>query len=104
MPTVAWGVGEAVGLLAPISTVGARPDSPRSALLHATFLTHAHLLRGDTEAAVDTGRAALTRLDEVQSIRALTYLRRLRPAFARRSRSPAVAAFLPHLDTALAQT
>ncbi|GAA0823746.1 hypothetical protein ACFQVD_03395 [Streptosporangium amethystogenes subsp. fukuiense] len=97
-------LNEAIDLLAPISGIGARPDYPRSALLHTTFLTHAHLLRGDMEASVDAGRAALTRLDEVQSVRALTYLRRLRPAFARRSRSPAVAAFLPHLDTALAQT
>ncbi|WP_051752790.1 hypothetical protein [Streptosporangium amethystogenes] len=96
-------LNEAIGLLSPISAVGARPDYPRSALLHGTFLTHAHLLRGDMEAAVDAGRAALTRLDEVQSVRALTYLRRLRPAFAHRSRSPKVAAFLPHLDTALAQ-
>ncbi|MFI0424568.1 hypothetical protein [Spongiactinospora sp. 9N601] len=96
-------LGEAIELLAPISQAGARPDYPRSALLHGVFLTKAYLLSGELEAAVGAARAALTRLSEVQSIRGITYLRRLRPAFARRGRSLVVSEFLPEFDKALMQ-
>ncbi len=92
---------EAIGLLTPISEVGARPDYPRSALLHGSFLTKAHLMYGDLDAAVYTARATLTRLREVQSIRGIACLRGLRPAFARRKRSEVVSDFLPELDSAL---
>ncbi|WP_433496781.1 hypothetical protein ACQP1K_17500 [Sphaerimonospora sp. CA-214678] len=95
-------LAEAINLLAPISKVGARPDYPRSALLHGAFLTKAYLLNGEMEPAVTAARATLTRLSEVQSIRGITYLRQLRPAFARRSRSPVVSEFLPEFDKALA--
>lgn len=94
---------EAIDLLAPISAVGARPAYPRSAMLHGAFLTKAYLLSGELEAAVAAAQATLSRLSEVQSIRGITYLRRLRPAFARRSRSPVVAQFLPEFDKALSQ-
>ncbi len=95
-------LSEALDLLAPISKVGARPDYPRSALLHGAFLTKAYLLSGELEAAVAAARATLTRLSEVQSIRGINYLRRLRLDFARRSRSPIVSEFLPAFDKALA--
>lgn len=95
---------EAIELLTPISEVGARPDYPRSALLHGSFLTKAHLMYGDLDAAVQAARAALTRLSEVQSLRGIAYLRGLRPAFARRGRSEIVSDFLPELDTALPRT
>ncbi|WP_143219742.1 hypothetical protein [Actinomadura sp. CNU-125] len=95
---------EAIELLTPISEIGARPDYPRSALLHGSFLTKAHLMHGDLDAAVHTARAALTRLREVQSIRGITYLRALRPAFARRQRSEVVSDFLPELDSVLPRT
>jgi hypothetical protein len=92
---------EAAGLLAPISQADARPEYPRSALLHTCFLTEAHLLRNENEAAVDTARAALARLPVVQSIRGRSYLRRLGLAFASRKRAKAVAPFLPEFDEAL---
>ncbi len=95
---------DAIRLLAPISVIGARADYPRSALLHGCFLTEAHLLRGETEAAVDSARAAIDRLSEVQSIRGRSYLRRLRSAFAARKRVKVVAAFLPEFDGALTRT
>lgn len=95
---------EATRLLAPISVVGARTEYPRSALVHGCFLTEAHLLRGETEAAVGTARAALDRLSEVQSIRGRSYLRRLRLAFTARKRAKVVAAFLPEFDEALTRT
>ncbi|MDF5759027.1 hypothetical protein [Spongiactinospora sp. TRM90649] len=94
-------LGEAIALLAPISQAGARPEYPRSAMLHGVFLTKAYLLRGEVEPAIGAARATLSRLSEVQSIRGITYLRRLRPAFARRSRSPVVSEFLPEFDKAL---
>lgn len=95
---------EATRLLAPISAVGARAEYPRSALLHGCFLTEAHLLRGETEAAVESMRAAIDRLSEVQSIRGRSYLRRLRFAFTARKRVKVVAAFLPEFDEVLTRT
>lgn len=65
-------------------------------------LTKAYLLSGELESAVAAARATLTRLSEVQSIRGITYLRRLRSDFARRHRSPVVSEFLPEFDKALA--
>ncbi len=95
---------ESIGLLEPISRAGARPKYPRSALLHSTFLTKAYLLRGEPAEAVDAARAGLTRLDEVQSLRGITCLRRIRSMLALRHRSPVVAQFLPELDEALSKT
>jgi hypothetical protein len=94
---------EAITLLAPVSAIGARPNYPRSALLHGAFLTNAYLLSGELEAAVSAARATLTRLEDVQSIRGLTYLRHLRPDFARRRRSRIVSEFLPEFDRALSR-
>jgi hypothetical protein len=96
-------LGEAIELLAPISAVGARPDYPRSALLHGSFLAKAYILRGDLDLAVDATRAALTRLGEVQSVRGRNYLRHLRAAFARRTRSAGLAELLPDFDRALSK-
>jgi hypothetical protein len=92
---------EAVELLTPISIIGQRPDYPRSALLHATFLTEAHLRLGNLPEAVVACRAALSRLEETRSGRGRAYLVRLRPAFARRNRNPDVSDFLPELNEAL---
>jgi tetratricopeptide (TPR) repeat protein len=94
---------EAIELLAPISAIGQRPNYPRSALLHSTFLAEAYLALGDLDHAIDAVRAATTRLDEVQSPRGRTRLRQLRPALGRRKRNPAIAEFLPELDRALSQ-
>ncbi|MFI7449689.1 hypothetical protein ACIBQX_19495 [Nonomuraea sp. NPDC049714] len=96
-------LAEAIDLLAPLSQAGARPEYPRSVVIHGAFLTKAYLLCGDTEAAVSAARATLGRLDEVQSIRSITYLRHLRPAFARRSRSAVVSQFLPEFDRGVLQ-
>jgi hypothetical protein len=95
---------EAIELLEPISVIGQRPDYPRSALLHATFLAEAHLHRNDVEHAVDAIRAAMSRLGDVQSPRGKANLRRLRPALARRKRSAAVADLLPELEAVLPST
>jgi hypothetical protein len=92
---------EAVDLLAPISGRGARPQYPRSALLHGAFLARAYLLSGDLDAAVEAVRAALTRLPDVQSARGTAYLRELRRDLVRRQRARPVAAFLPELDAIL---
>lgn len=73
----------------------------RSALLHGTFLARAHLMRGDLEPGAAAIRYALGRLDEVQSPRGRAFLRGLRPALARRSRSAPVAELLPEFDRAL---
>src|SRR5438270_135012 len=95
---------EAVSLLAPISGPGARPDYPRSALLHGVFLARAQLLSGDLDAAVEATRAALARLTEVQSMRGITYLKALRPELARHERATIVSEFLPEFDMALSRT
>lgn len=99
---------EAVGTLTTSVAWLVRPSEPqqghhypRSALLHATFLARAHLMCGDLEHGVEAARYALGRLDEVQSPRGRAYLRALRPAFARRARSPLVASLLPDFDRAL---
>jgi hypothetical protein len=94
-------LGEAVDLLAPISSAGQRLDYPRSALLHATFLTEAHLRLGNLPQAVTAAGDAIARLEIVHSGRGRTYLAGLRPAFARRRRNPAAAGLLPELDAAL---
>jgi hypothetical protein len=94
-------LSEAAELLGPVSVPGARPDYPRSALLHGAFLAKAHLMAGDLESAIATTRAALHCLAEVQSFRGRNYLGKLRPAFARRKRSPLVADFLPEFDEAV---
>src|SRR5690606_37809507 len=75
---------ESVELLDPVSRVGARPLYPRSALLHGTFLAKAHLLRGEHPQAVEAAHAAITRLEDVQSLRGIGCLRRLRAIFAQR--------------------
>jgi hypothetical protein len=82
---------------------GGGPIYARSGLLHTTFLARAQLLRGDLEATVVTMESALRLLPLVQSPRGRTYLRNLRPALARRSRSPVVSEFLPQLDAALSR-
>jgi hypothetical protein len=94
-------LGEAVDLLTPISGVGERPEYPRSALLHASFLAEAHLRLGNLPEAVTAARDAIARLEIVQSGRGRKYLAGLRPAFARRNRSPVVTDLLPELDAAL---
>jgi hypothetical protein len=73
----------------------------RSGLLHTTFLAQAYLLRGDLGEAVAAMRTGTGLLSVVQSPRGRSYLRRLRPILARRSRSAAVSDFLPELDAAL---
>lgn len=73
---------------------------PRSALLHATFLARACLLRGELEEAVSAMRTGLGLTGQVQSPRARSYLRALRPAMGRRSRSPIVREFLDEFDEA----
>jgi hypothetical protein len=77
------------------------PRYARSRLLHTTFLARSHLLCGDLHEAVITIRSALWLLPLVQSPRGRTYLRNLRPALARRSRSQIVREFLPEFDAAL---
>ena len=94
---------EAITVLDPISRAGARPLYPRSALLHGTFLAKAYLLDAEHAHAVDAARAALTRLEEVQSLRGIGCLQRLRSMFTHRRRSPVVADFLPELDEALSK-
>ncbi len=90
-----------VSLLAKAKSSEVGPAYPRSALLHNTFLARAHLLRGDVAQGVETIRTGLGLLTHVQSPRGRNYLRLLRPALARRSRSAAVREFLPEFDRAL---
>ncbi|MEV6924546.1 hypothetical protein AB0M46_08550 [Dactylosporangium sp. NPDC051485] len=77
------------------------PTYARSALLHTTFLARAQLINGDLPEAVDALRTGIGLLPVVQSPRGRNYLRQLRPALARRSRSPIAAEFLPQFDEAL---
>jgi len=91
--------GAVTDLAAPGLTAGA-PVYPRSALLHTTFLARACLLRGDLEEAVSATRTGLGLLAHVQSPRGRAYLRSLRPALARRSRSPLIRDFLDEFDAA----
>jgi hypothetical protein len=90
----------AVTSLAAPGAAGTAPAYPRSAFLHTTFLARACLLRGDLERAVAAMRTGLGLLAQVQSPRGRTYLQELRPAMARRSRSPVVREFLDELDEA----
>jgi hypothetical protein len=80
--------------------VGSGVAYPRSALLHATFLVRACLLRGDLEQAVSAGRTALGLVPVVRSPRARGYLAGLRPEFSRRQRSVIVRDFLAEFDEA----
>src|SRR6266566_3358166 len=91
----------AVSVMAAPDPSGGGPAYPRSALLHTTFLARAHLLRGELAEAVTATQTALGLLAQVQSPRGRNYLRGLRPALARRSRSPVVREFLAELDEAL---
>jgi hypothetical protein len=90
----------AVTSLATPGATGSAPAYPRSALLHTTFLARACLLSGDLERAVAAMRTGLGLLAQVQSPRGRAYLQELRPAMARRSRSPAVREFLDEFDEA----
>jgi hypothetical protein len=90
----------AVTALAAPGIGGSGPAYPRSALLHTTFLARACLLHGDLEQAVTAMRTGLGLLTQVQSPRGRSYLQGLRPAIARRSRSPVVRAFLDEFDEA----
>jgi hypothetical protein len=94
---------EAVETLGGAVTAMAAPGPsayPRSALLHTTFLARACFLRGDLDEAVTAMRTGLDLLAQVQSPRARGYLRGLRPAMARRSRSLLVREFLDEFDEA----
>jgi hypothetical protein len=90
----------AVTAMAAPNPAGGASAYPRSALLHVTFLARARLLRGDLEEAVVAMRTGLGLLAQVQSPRARSYLRELRPALARRSRSHLVREFLDEFDAA----
>lgn len=94
----------AVGSLAPSARDPKLVSYPRSALLHMTFLAHAHLLHGDLPETVSAARSAAGLLTTVQSPRARSYLRSLRDSLARRGRSRLVVELLPELDEALSRT
>lgn len=100
-------LGEGIGVLtAAVNQMSAvdgemGPVYARSGLLHSTFLARAHLLNGDTAEGISTIRASLPLLPMVQSPRGRYYLRRLRPALARRSRAAPVREFLSEFDGAL---
>ena len=93
-------LGGAVAAMAVPAPGEPGPVYPRSALLHATFLARACLMRGDLEEAVSAMRTGLSLMGQVQSPRARSYLRALRPALGRRSRSPLVRDFLDEFDEA----
>lgn len=90
----------AVDAMSAASSGGAASAYPRSALLHATFLVRACLMRGELEQAVAGMRVGLSLLPQVQSPRVRGYLHELQPAIARRSRSPIVRDFLDEFDQA----
>jgi hypothetical protein len=99
-------LGEAIATLGPAvaglaAVTNGSPAYPRSALLHTTFLARAYLLRGDLDEGVAAIRSGLGLLVQVQSPRGRHYLRALRPALARRSRSRVVGDFLAEFDEAL---
>jgi len=103
---LAEGIDLLTGAIAGMITPGEAGDGPayaRSGLLHLTFLARAHLLRGDLPEAVAVMRTGVGLLPVVQSPRARDYLRRLRPALARRARSGVVGDFLPEFDQALSR-
>jgi hypothetical protein len=91
--------GPVAVLAAPDPGAGA-PAYPRSALLHTTFLVRACLLGGDLEEAVEAMRTGLNLMAHVQSPRSRAYMRSLRSAMSRRSRSPVVREFLDEFDAA----
>lgn len=93
---------DAVGDLVSSGPAG-RPAYARSGLLHGTFLARAHLLHGNASEAVTVMRSSVGLLPLVQSPRARHYLRRLRPALVRRTRSAAISEFLPEFDAALSE-
>jgi hypothetical protein len=88
----------AVAALAAPEPASGTPAYPRSALLHATYLARACLLRGDLEPAVEAMRTSLSLLAHVQSPRSRSYLHALRSALAKRSRSLIVREFLDEFD------
>jgi hypothetical protein len=93
-------------LTAAVAEMTAADDSgglayARSGLLHSTFLARALLQRGRTGEAIETIRTSFPLLPTVQSPRGRGYLRILRPALGRHSRSAKVRAFLPEFDVAL---
>lgn len=90
----------AVAVLAAPGPAGGQPTYPRSALLHITFLARACLLRGDLDEAVGAMRTGLGLMAHVQSPRGRAYMRSLRSALSRRSRSPVVRDFLTEFDEA----
>jgi hypothetical protein len=90
----------AVTALTALDPVSQAPAYPRSALLHATYLARACLLRGDLDQAFAAMRAAQGLLAQVQSPRGRGYLHSLRSALAKRSRSPIVREFLEEFDEA----
>ena len=90
----------AVAALAAPEPASDTPAYPRSALLHATYLARACLLRGDLEHAVEAMRTSLSLLAHVQSPRGRSYLQALRSALAQRSRSLIVREFLDEFDEA----
>ena len=90
----------AVAALAAPEPASGTPAYPRSALLHATYLARACLLRGDLEPAVEAMRTSLSLLVHVQSPRGRSYLHALRSALAKRSRSLIVREFLDEFDEA----
>jgi hypothetical protein len=77
------------------------PAYARSGLLHSTFLAQALVQRGRTSEAIEVIRASLPLLPTVQSPRGRSFLKILRPALGRHSRSAEVRAFLPEFDAAL---
>ena len=91
--------GAVVGLAA-LGQAGDAPTYPRSALLHTTFLARACLLRGDLDETVGVMRTGLGLLTQVQSPRGRAYMRSLRSALNRRSRSLVVREFLDEFDEA----
>jgi hypothetical protein len=100
-------LAEGIALLAgSVADMAARseaggPAYARSGLLHSTFLAQAQLRCGDLAEAVRALQTGIGLLPMVQSPRGRNYLRQLRPALARRSRSPIIAEFLPQFDEAL---
>lgn len=90
----------AIAALGAPGPAGGAPTYPRSALLHTTFLARACLLRGDLEEAVGAMRAGLGLMAYVQSPRGRAYMRSLRTAMSRRSRSPVVRELLDEFDQA----
>ncbi len=89
-------------LLAPYASVGADDPFQRHALFEGTWLAIAQTAQGELEHACTTARAALRRLDQVQSPRCMDLLATLRADLGRgRHNNLAVREFLPELDRAI---